>query len=440
MNLQALWTSVINSFWFVPAVLVIVSVLMAFGLVWVDRAYYETIKESLPFIFTGTPDSARGILSTIATTFATIVTVLFSITVVALQQAATQYSSRVLKAFTERRGYQIVLGSYVATYTYSLLVLRSVQSETTAFTEFVPQIAVTVALLVVVINVGLLVYFLNQITKSLQVTKIVDIIHAGILQNINKLYPSEIGLHYEEPEPVSIVIRKLKRKEQPLLVTSEKTGFVRNINEESLAKLNTKEARWIYIVIKPGDFISYGQTLAKIYPRRRDLKNLVNGIREALSVDYQRSAEQDAMYGLRQLVDVALKTASTNDQTTIEYSLKYLGDSLIRLSQRKFPSVKKTFPHTKTVFVFKRTTWEEYVSLAFEQIQPIALSHQHVLSVYLQTFLLLAKQIPVKERIAPLKKQLDLLKKELSKKEVKEATSRLINKLEKVVMKKCGCE
>lgn len=380
--------------------------ILAFTLIWIDRGYEEYITTNLPWLFGGTPDAARSLLATIAGSVITVISIAFSLTVLAIQQASVQFSPRVLRTFTSDRGNQIVLGAYLATFVYSLLVLRAIRTEDGGVGSFVPSISATVALLLVLVCIGLLIYFINHIATSLQASTIISRIHRELLHQIDSLYPEMIGEAADEPKSRQALPRGRKHT-----VKAEDSGFITFIHEDTLSELDLEKTTAVRILPKVGDFISYGQVIAEVYSAEHIPEDVQNSIRIAVAVNGQRTVTEDPLYAVRQLVDTALKGLSPgiNDTTTSNYCIRYLGDAMGRLANRKFPSSVRTFDDVSYKLYLNKPTWEQFVHGAFVQIIHNAADSIQVLGVVLLSLQRLAEQLPNKERAKPVQDVVSLI-------------------------------
>ncbi|MEM5785979.1 MAG: DUF2254 family protein [Syntrophobacteraceae bacterium] len=176
-GLKDIQSRVATSLWFLPGVLVLTSSLLAFLFLHLDQEYPLTIGGTIVGFFGGSASGARNLLSTIAGSLITVISMAFSITMVALQQASTQYSPRILRNFTSDRGNQVVLGTYLATFIYSLLVLRVIRADQEDSSAYVPALSISFAIFLAVVCSGLLIYFINHIASSLQAEHLVESIH-----------------------------------------------------------------------------------------------------------------------------------------------------------------------------------------------------------------------------------------------------------------------
>lgn len=424
-NLQA-------SIGYIPALLTFAAVILSSLIVWLDRAFESQINQYIPWLFGGSADAARGLLSTIATSLITVISIAFSITIIALQQAAANYSPRVLRTFTSDKGNQIVLGMYLATFTYSLLVLSTVRSESTNG-GFVPSTSIAVAIALTLICLGLLIYFINKMYNSLQAIDIIKKIHKDIQNQFDTLYPERIGESAGEELSAQQIFGKLKQSKKQCIVYADKAGFVATVNEEILAQIKTRQITWIYVPKFIGDFVNQGDILA-IIDNLEYSKELENIIKQAIEINSVRSIIKDPSFGFRQLVDVALRaiSPSINDPTTAEYALRYMGDNLRLLAQRKFPDNRRTFPDSSVHFILNYTKWEDYIELTFKQLRREAVAESHLLHVMIDVLASIAKMCISENRKEPIRKQLLLIEETVRASDfIKSDKSSLLKKIKK---------
>lgn len=358
-----------QTFWFLPSVLFVSSVLLYIVTIFFDARFSEELNTWLPKFVTGSPDAARVLLSTIAGSVITVVSISFSITLLAFQQTATQYSSRVLRSLTQKPSFQIVLGTYIGTFLYALLVLRSVAGTAGLDSaDFVPTISILVALALTVLCMALLVYFVSSVVRSLQAAEIVRHVHVEILEQIEHRYPDTAEDTEAADEAVTVVNQSARTERTK--VYAEEPGFLVTISQSKLRRVADADAEWVRIVPKVGSFIMYGQLLAEV-------SGVLTGdeeeqLRKSFVLSYQRSTAQDPLFPYRQLVDIALKALSPalNETTTAEYCLVRLADGLARLMPRRFPEDVYRLQHKERCvpFIFPQATWDDFVTLSFAQV------------------------------------------------------------------------
>lgn len=435
-KLQTVWEKANDSLWLLPSILVVLAVLVSSLLLWLDAVYYDAIRQALPWLFSGTADAARGLLSTIATSVITVVSIAFSLTMVALQQVASQYSPRVLRTFTSDRGNQFVLGMYVATFTYALLVLRSVRTADEGGAAFVPTLSITAGLLFTLICLGLFIYYIHKVAQSLQVITIINRIHNDLVKQIDTLFPQKTG---KAVDVKTVTVQTLKQNKKSYFVKAVMTGFVRKIDEQSLAHLHAKNLQWIAIKPQIGSFVTKGDIIAELNRADEENQTLFKAIQNTVVLDKQRSAEQDPLFSIQQLSDIALKAISPgiNDPTTAEHCLFYLGDALARLGAREFPPNIQTFENNAIKLILNRPLWEEYVEHSFGQIRREADDEVHVTTTLLKVFHMLAIHIAPSNRTTPIKNQLIEIRRTMNKRPIhnsdKKALLQQITEIEKII-------
>ena len=165
-KIRQTWGTVRDSLWFMPTLSVLMAVLLAILLIVVDSILGNELWLRWSLVFGAGAEGSRGMLSAIATSMITVAGVAFSITIVALAQTSTQYSSRILRKFMGDRTNQLVLGVFVAIYAYCLIVLRTIRSGDEG--GFVPSLAVLMAIVLAFVGIGVLIYFIHHIARSLQ--------------------------------------------------------------------------------------------------------------------------------------------------------------------------------------------------------------------------------------------------------------------------------
>ncbi len=406
-KLRATWENVRAKLWFTPTVLVIFAVILSYFLLYLDRQYSAYLSSNLSWLFGGAPSATRNVLSTIAGSVITTISIAFSLTIIALQQASAQFTPRVMRNFTSDRGNQIVLGAFVATFVYSLLILKAVRDPAeVGGVGFAPPIATTAAIMFALICIGLLIYFISHTATSLQTNTILEKIHRELLNQINKLYPSRIGSGVDSSKKKRISAPS--KSKEFITIKSDFAGFVLYISDGVLEKLSLKKNNQLHILPRIGDFIMQGQALAKLYGYKRLDKKNRNLIRSAVTVDGQRSLLQDPLFAIRQLVDIGIKAMSPgiNDPTTATYCIWYLGDGLTQLLQREFPSQVRELKDSKMLLVLNRPTWDDFVTQSFAQIQTEARENIVVTHALLDVLSELAQQIPDRPHAKPLERLL----------------------------------
>lgn len=393
-----LWVKVRDSLWFLPAVLTLLATLLALAAIGMERRG-GLFSESPEYywIFEGGAEGARGVLTAIAGGLITVTGVVFSVTIVALQLASSQFTPRLLRDFTADRGNQLVLGVFIATFTYTLLVLRTVHSGLGEEPAFVPRIGVTVAVVLVLISIAFLIFFINHSARSIQAAAILDRVAKRTLADVDRRFPEPVGRadQIHAPDP--------RRPERPsAAVRASRSGYLQAVDAAALFQIGRQHDVVIGMEPRIGEFVLEGQVLARTWPPLRGGNGEVESIREAFVLGTERTPEQDVEFGIIEISDIAVKALSPgiNDPTTALRGIDRLGEILRRLGTRNPPAAERT-EEGRVHFIARYTGFERAVALSFDQIRHYGASNPAVAIQLLSTLERLAELLP-SERAQPL--------------------------------------
>ncbi len=331
-HVQHIWSEVRASLWFVPSVLVAAAAAAALVLVEVDVRAGKAPELEVPWLFGAGADGARGMLGAIATSMITVAGVAFSITIVTLSLAATQYSSRVLRSFMRDRANQVVLGVFVGVFAYCLLVLRTIRGGDEG--EFVPALAVSGAVVLAFVGIGFLIFFIHHVAGAIQASQIVAAVTAETLVAVDRLFPEPIG-QGGDADPDEAECERAWTS-----VAARGTGYVQHIDVEALLGVTREHDLVLRMERGVGEFVVEGLPLVSVAAAQALDDAVPDQIAAAYLIGRQRSIDQDAAFGIRQLVDVALKALSPgiNDTTTAVVCVDYLTAILVRVAGREVPA------------------------------------------------------------------------------------------------------
>ncbi len=399
------WENVQASLWFVPALLVALAAGLAALSLYLDEVMQRRAGR-WSWFFGGTPDAARELLSAIAGSLITVVALAFSVTMVAVQQASSQFSPRVIRNFLRDRGNQIVLGAYIATFTYTLLVLRQIREPSGGREAFVPGLSMLLAMALTLVCVALLLYFFHHSTSSLQAAVIAANVHQELCKAMGQLYPDAFG---ESPQKEEDATFRLPNTPPSITVVAREAGFLRVVEAEQLRGALRPEMALVRVRPQVGDYVLTGDPLLEVWctgpldPAAVEAEMLA-----AFAFGRERTLRQDLLFGVRQLADIALKALSPaiNDPTTAEHCLAHLGDVVAQLAGRACPTPWRRTP-TGTVLVLNRPDFADVVDAAFSQIRRQAADHVHVTAYLLGVLARVAPQIPSPERARAIRHQAD---------------------------------
>lgn len=328
--LRAAASRVAASLWFVPALMVLAGVGLAILLV--DLEPGVDLGSRWPRVFGVGADGARSMLSAIAQSMITVAGVIFSVTIVALANAASQYSPRVLRTFLADRPTRLVLGTFVGVFAYCLTVLRTIRSGDD--TSFVPSIAVLGGFLLAFAGIGVLIYFIHHIAASIQAAEILGRITAVTLRAVERLFPEDLGV----PAHSGAAFAQLEDRWTAL--AARQGGYLVSVDEEGLLAFAAKRGRVLRMECGIGEFVVEGATLASLHGREPASEADVAALNRCYAFEAQRNIDQDAGFGLQQLVDVGVKALSPgiNDTTTALMCIDRLTEILVRLARRRIES------------------------------------------------------------------------------------------------------
>jgi uncharacterized membrane protein len=385
------WEDLRTSLWFLPSLLVALCMMLAMVTLAGDEYLTARDSEALPYLFSGTADAARAMLSTIASSLLTVLSIAYSLTMVALQQASSQFSPRVLRAITSSRVNQAVVGVYAGTFIYALLVLRTIRGEHAA-APFVPALSVTSAVVLALVCIALLVYFIHHVSLSLQVSEVIKDLHDELIAQLERLFPEHVNAPSEAADSSKISTDELAERER---VCARVGGFVRRI-DPSLSDLRANEAT-VWLTAKVGEYVPRGGVLAHV---ARSDAELSEKVRAAYILGSERSYAQDPLFEVRQLVDIALRALSPgiNDPTTAEYVLRQLGDALTLLAGRRIPSQRLDAKPGRLRVVTDGPDWQTFIEDSFGQIRRACRTDFHVTRCLLEVLHALAEHTTTEPR------------------------------------------
>lgn len=368
---KQLWVQVHSSLWFVPSFVILGLMLLALGLVELDRHAGDAFQQRWPRLFTVKADEARSLLSTIAGAMATIAGVTFSITMVALTLASGQYTSRVLRNFMRDRGTQTVLGIFIGIFLYCLLVLRAISGPPDSF---VPPSAVLGSILLSMLASGAFVFFIHHMSSNIQADEMAQAIARETLDMVDKYFPGAAA--EGQASPAGHLDGAAWHP-----VPARQWGTVQTVDEMRLLAWACEHDAIVRMEYKPGEFVALDETLVSVAMRRPPDDGMIAALNGAYGIDAFRTLDQDPTFGVRQLVDMALKALSPgiNDSTTAETCLDHIGVILARCGQRDLSPRNHCDRQGKLRVLSIGIDFAQLARLAFHQVAESAAGNSAVL-------------------------------------------------------------
>lgn len=365
---QNYWKRLTATLWFLPALLAFCGVLLGLVLVAIDRNIGSTFG-NLPFFFGVEPSGASNVLAIIAGSTITVAGTVYSITIVALTLASTQFSPRILRNFMRDTGNQFVLGVLVGIFAYCIIVLRTIKSGGDETTNFVPSIAVVFGVLLGLFGVGALIYFIHHVATSIQATSIISTIAEETVLEIEENYLFEYDAKQFDKQILSTIPLKKWIK-----IPAAETGYIQNADTDALFEIAKRLDLIVQMRRRVGEFTIKGLPLLQVASKQENFApddNLIAEFNETYDIGNFRTVEGDVAFGLRQIVDISLKALSPaiNDTTTALSCIDYLTSILVCLAKR--PSCPPLFfgGDGELRLVINQQRFEDYFDLAYNQIR-----------------------------------------------------------------------
>lgn len=326
---EALREYLASALWAMPTAAVVLALVAGAGLSAVNLG---STSPFAPLLFQGTSDDARNLLIGIASTMVTVIALVLGLTVVALQLASTQFSPRLLRNFLRDIPNQVTLSAFVATFAYSTAGLYTVGISGGQRTQDYPRLAVSGALLLLFVSLVMLVFFVHHLSHSIQVDQVMRSVERATLRVVNhSLVEGDPGLELPRPAGASAVI------------PSPRSGYIQAFHIERLVVVLA--ARDLTAAMAPmiGEHVVAGAPLLRVWgqdgapaaDRGRD--DVARALAQCVRIGYERTMEQDAAFGIRQLADVASKALSPaiNDPYTAIQAVDHLSSVLAALAVRR---------------------------------------------------------------------------------------------------------
>jgi uncharacterized membrane protein len=378
--MRGFWSSALGShwqrevlrtnLWLVPAVEVIAAIALFAGTLALDRAAYNGDFTVPAWVISGTADAARQILTSIAAAVITVVGVVFSIILVTLTLASTQFGPRMLRNFIRDRGTQLTLGTFVATFVYAVLVLVSIGPG--ARGDFVPHIGVTVTLALMVADMVVLIYFIHHTATAIQLPQVIasianDLAEAIETQGGGDERPGQAPAPESGPSSAELLSRM---EAAGGVVKATDSGYVQFIRLRSLVRFAEQANAVIILNHRPGHFIVEGHPIGTVWPPEAAAR-VNEALGRAHATGPYRTLTQDVSFGIDQLVEIAIRALSpaVNDTFTAMTCVDWLGDNLCKIVRNWHPIRVHRDDHGFIRVIAAQPSYERLVQRSFEKIR-----------------------------------------------------------------------
>jgi uncharacterized membrane protein len=401
-----LWDALSASYWFVPMLMLAGAYGLATGTLMLDRS--ELGDGVLPWVYGGGPDGARTLLSTVASSVITVAGVVFSITIAALTQASSQFGPRLLRNFMRDRGNQLVLGTFVATFMYCLLVLRTVRGQDDH--EFVPNVAVTVGVGMAVASLCVLIYFIHHVSFSLQAPHVIARVAAELREVLDRVCP-RAGRDTPSRGSAPEYAPPPGWGEAPAALVAPRAGYIQAIDLDTLVTIAHERDVVLRILRRPGHFVTRGEPLARVSPIGIIDRACTAALLDAFIFGTSRTPEQDVEFAIDQLVEIAVRSLSAgiNDPTTAMTCVDWLAVSLVLIAEAELPPSHRFHAKGELRVIADVPTFRGIVEAAFDQIRQYGRSSVPVTIRLLEAVGRVATANPKPEQRIVLREQADMI-------------------------------
>jgi uncharacterized membrane protein len=386
-----------TNLWVVPVVEALAVLLLFAATYGVDRAAYNGLIRLPSWVLSGSADSARIILATVAAAIITVVGVVFSITIVALTLASTQFGPRMLRNFVRDRGTQLTLGTFVGTFCYAIITLVSVGGGPHG--DFVPHLAITVTLVLTLADVGVLIYFLNHIATMIQLPVVIASIARTLADEISAAQDrgTVFGLGAARGPSSQELLARLAESGAP--IRTPRSGYLQVIRHDTLLKIASVADAVVQLPYRPGHFLVAGQVIAWVWP-----PDAAGSVEKSLALGHvtgaYRTLAQDISFGFDQLAEIALRALSpaVNDTFTALTCVDWIADCLCRISTSWRPQRIRRDAEGRIRVIAYQADFDRLVARAFEKIRQASTGMPAIMIRQLDALAKIIEQTPDRAR------------------------------------------
>ncbi len=366
---------VLSSYWFIPALMAFGAVALSFIMVGLDIYFGSSWLEDAEWVYLNEPDGAQELLSTIAGSMITVAGVVFSITTVTIAQTALRFGPRLLTNFMQDRGNQITLGTFIATFLYCLLVLRTVRGGEDGAGVFVPHIAVFGALFLALASLSVLIYFIHHVPESIHVSNLVGNVGRQLNERLRELYVAEpdrdeVDEAGHGPEAAAAWPERFDAEAVP--VSAGGTGYVLFLDDDGLMACACEHDLRFRLRQRPGSFVSDERALVLAWPGHCLSGDVAAKVRRSFVLGARRSPSQDVSFLVHRLIEVAARALSpgVNDLYTATNAMDWLGSALANLAGHTIPPAHRYDRDGALRVVAEAFDFEVLADEIFDQLRP----------------------------------------------------------------------
>lgn len=365
-----------ESYWFVPTLMALGAMLLALVMTWIDIALGSQWMERMTWLHAARPAGARSLLSAVGGSMIGVAGTTFSVTIAAVVYASGQYGPRLLSNFMGDRGNQVTLGTFIATFLYAVLVLRTIRSPGEGGSDadaFVPQLALLVAVLLVLGSVAVLIYYIHHVPRQIHINSVIEGIGRRLLREIENRFPVFVGQPLDAADAddprIPAVFRDAPAASAavPAGVGSEEVGYIQVVDEGTLVDAARENGLVVRMLYQPGDFARVGSLLVEAWPAEKCSEAVADRLRDAFAMGNRRTPLQDLKFPIDELVEIAARALSpgVNDPFTANSCLDWLAAAFSDLARRDLPSALRADDDGALRVIARPMSFAQLVDRAF---------------------------------------------------------------------------
>lgn len=360
-----------TSFWFTPCLILSLTILGCVSLLFIDLYTNLNAVIWLSFLYHADAGITRDLLTTVAASVMTVVSITFSITIVALTNASSQFGPRLIRNFMEDSSTQIVLGVFISLFVYCLILVRT--TDDFANGAFLPGLTIAGAIAMTLFGILLLIYFIHHVSLNLQSDSVIDNVYQELQYSINQIFKQqkeEEDTNTSDKTNQYKTTKDTKSSDKQFEFKSHSCGYIQVINYASLTSLMTKLDGHLNISVNPGDFI-----VNRMVVMTSDIKQFSEEdkqtLHECFTLGPKRTPIQDPEFAVHQLVEIALRALSPgiNDPYSAIACIDKLTAAVCDLTQKNFPEGLTYDDNGTERVIYKTTSFENLANIAFDQIR-----------------------------------------------------------------------
>lgn len=401
-----------GNFWFIPSVMTAAAIVLAAAAVALDHSDYGNLLRRGAWHDRLQIENARLIVSTIAGSMITVTSLVFSLTLIALTLASQQLGPRLLSVFMRDRVTQVVLGLFVATFLYSLLILAALANVDDRWST--PVFSILIALLLAVVSVGFLISFIHHLAKSMQADTIIARMGTDLARQVVHLFPPKVD-HSERGRNQAVASER--RSADAIEIRARSSGYVQTVDLESLLERASDRDLEVVLSVRPGDYVCEGESLASVSPEVRISDEVGEDLASAIVMGPTRTPVQDLEFAMSAIVEIALRALSPgiNDPYTAVTCIDKLGDTLSRVMQRG-PTVSHHADSRGRLRVTTPTvTFDNVIDMAFNEIRQSTMDNVAVTLRLLDTLVRLARLARSGDAAAAIRRHAEMIERSAKK-------------------------